>query len=357
MKIAISNSIFFIQKSGGISRYYVELCKQVNFDKKNEMKIISPINKNYFLKDVNKKYKISFYFKRYPNFKLLEKLNNYISQIYLNKYNPDIFHESYYGNNFSFKRNIPRVTTIYDTIHEKFPFFYTEEQINKKKNTINKFDHFICISESTKKDFIQFYNVPESKVSVTYLAGNHFSLSKKNIIPKNDKELFLLYVGPRKLYKNFEIIYKLKKTYPSLTNLKVICFGGEKFTKKERSEYLKYNIFQVFGSTSVLENLYCSALCLIISSKYEGFCIPIVEAMQLGCPVISSDNPATVEIGSDAVVFFKNDSVEDLYYKINKVIFDEKFRNMHISKGFNRATFFSWNKCSNETLKIYNKVI
>jgi len=357
MKIAISNSIFFTQKSGGISRYFVEISKQIIKDNNNDLKIISMINKNYFLKDIPKKNKISLYMKRYPNFKLLEKLNNYASQIYLNKFNPDIFHESYFSNNFYVKKNISKVITIYDTIHEKFSEYYSKEQINQKKIIIDKYDHFICISENTKKDFIEIYKVPESKVSVTYLAGNHFTDLKKNQLPKNEEDIFILYVGPRKLYKNFEIIYKTIEKSKNLRNVKVICFGGEKFTDEENIKYSKINIKQIYGSNTDLLKLYCSATCLIVSSKYEGFCIPIVEAMQLGCPVISSENPTTKEIGLDAVIFFKQDSVEDLSNKIEKILYDSNFRNIYVKKGLERAKFFSWKKCTKETMNIYKTII
>ena len=194
MKIAISNSIFFTQKSGGISRYFVEISKEIIKKNDHDLKIISPINKNSFLREVSKKNKVSLYVKRYPNFKLLKIFNNFISQIYLDRFNPDIYHETYFNINFNLKKKTKKIITVYDMIHEKFQSFYIKDQINQKKKIIDSYDHFICISENTKNDFIEFYKVPESKVSVTYLAGNHFSSTKRNIIPKNEKDLFILYM-------------------------------------------------------------------------------------------------------------------------------------------------------------------
>ena len=133
MKIAISNSIFFTQKSGGISRYFVEISKQIIKENNIDLKIISPINKNYFLKDISRKNKISLYLQRYPNLKVLNKFNNFLCQFYINKFSPNIFHESYYSNNFNFKKKISKVITIYDTIHENFPEYYSKEKINQKK--------------------------------------------------------------------------------------------------------------------------------------------------------------------------------------------------------------------------------
>tara|TARA_Y100000389_G_scaffold200243_1_gene240247 strand:+ start:6171 stop:7244 length:1074 start_codon:yes stop_codon:yes gene_type:complete len=357
MKIAISNSIFFTQKSGGISRYFVEISKQIIKENNIDLKIISPINKNYFLKDISKKNKISLYLQRYPNLKVLNKFNNFLCQFYINKFSPNIFHESYYSNNFNFKKKISKVITIYDTIHENFPEYYSKEKINQKKKIIDKYDHFICISENTKKNFMELYKVPEAKISVTYLAGNHFTNLYKNKTLKNEEDIFLLYVGPRKLYKNFEIIYNTIKKNKNLKNIKVLCFGGEKFTDEEKRNYSKFNIQQIYGSNEDLFKLYCSAACLIVSSKYEGFCLPIVEAMKLGCPVISSDNPAAKEIGMDAVIFFNQDSVDDLSHKIQKTLYDTSFRNFYVKKGLEREKFFSWEKCAKETLGIYKTIL
>ena len=202
MKIALSNSIFFTQKSGGISRYFVENTKEIIKNQNYELKIVSPLNKNNFLKEIPKKNKVSFYLSRYPNSKLLEKFNNVISNYYLNNYNPDIFHETYYEEPSKYSSKLPKVITIYDLIHEKFSKLYPREKLLEKRNVLKYTDHFICISENTKNDLINIYSVPENKTSVIYLAGNHLSKFKKNIeIPEKD---FLLYVGSRDNYKNFK---------------------------------------------------------------------------------------------------------------------------------------------------------
>ena len=147
-------TIFFNQKFGGISRYFINLSNE--FDKsKLEYKIIAPISKNILLKK-KRNNKISLYLSRFPINSIIEKINNLIFIYLCKKYNPDIIHETYY-NSDSLKhcKDTIKVLTIYDLIHEKFPKYYRKKQIFEKKKILNFIDHFICISKNTQKDFIK----------------------------------------------------------------------------------------------------------------------------------------------------------------------------------------------------------
>lgn len=356
MKIAFNNTIFFSQKYGGISRYFVSLAEELT-QAKVEFNIIAPINKNRLLKKIPNNKKISLYLNRYPSIKIIERLNNYLSSYFIKKFDPNIFHETYYSK-FDYKDiKAKKILTVYDLIHEKFPEYYSKDKTQLKKN-INKYDHFICISENTKKDLINFYKISPKNISVIYLSGSHYrNLKIPSTKDKTKKRNFFLYVGSRDYYKNFEIIYKCFKNNKDLQDFEIICFGGGKFSTFELEKFEGLKIKHIEGNDETLVDLYRNAICLLLPSKYEGFGIPMLEAMELSCPVLSSSTEALKEVGNDAANYFDPESPLDLYQNIKLLIDDNNLRANLIDKGLNRANFFSWKKCSNETLEVYNSIL
>ena len=167
----------------------------------------------------------------------------------------------------------------------------------------------------------------------------------------------------RKRYKNFRL---LLEAYSKLDKIKkdfdIICFGGGKFLKEEIN-YIKElsikidSIQQIEGSDEILSNLYLNATVLIYPSKYEGFGIPILEAMSLGCPVISSNVSSLPEVYGNAALGFSPNSSDELINCINKVVFDNFQRDQLIEKGLKRKNLFSWKKCAQQTNDIYKKLI
>ena len=116
MNVIFSNSIFFLQKKGGISRYYVNLSKQLN-SLKVKNKIIAPLSKNLYLNKLNEK-KISFHFSKIPNNFFTNKLNNFLFNLYLKREKADIIHETYYNEkNFDLSKHRLKILTVYDLIH------------------------------------------------------------------------------------------------------------------------------------------------------------------------------------------------------------------------------------------------
>jgi len=113
MKIAFTGSIFFNQKIGGISRYYVNLVSQLNLNNV-DAKIFAPLNKNLYLKELHKKYKTSNYLSRFPESKILYFINESLSNLCINSSKPDIVHETYYSKNIEKLKGYKKVVTIYD---------------------------------------------------------------------------------------------------------------------------------------------------------------------------------------------------------------------------------------------------
>jgi glycosyltransferase involved in cell wall biosynthesis len=247
-------------------------------------------------------------------------------------------HQTYYSeNNFT---NVKKVCTVYDLTNEKFPNFFPQSNniTNLKKKTILNSDHVICISDNTKKDLINFFNINPDKVTTTLLASDLYcpdvTLKKKKL--RN----YILFVGSRGVYKNFEGLLNAYSSSSFLkNNFKIALFGGERFGENE------------------LQYIYSNVAALVYPSIYEGFGLPIVEAMSCGCPVISSLAGSTKEVGGDGIEYFEPLDISKMKNLIENLVTSDHLQETKIAYGYKRAKLFSWKKCAQETLEIYKKVI
>lgn len=366
-KILYDNQIFSFQKYGGVSRYFYEISKRINQFPEFDVQILAPIYLNGYLRADNDLVK-GVYWSGIPKVERLQKklqkeFNNILSKLFLNDLKPDVIHETYYQKNSISINNIPIVTTIYDMIHEKFrhDFSQRDKTSELKKLAVNRANHVICISENTKRDLIEIFNIPEEKVSVIYLG---FSFKNENYYVKSLVEKpYILYVGNRGKYKNFERLLKAFALSPTLIkNFVLVAFGGGKFRPEEQKNIRELgldedNITQMSGSDEVLKNFYKNATAFIYPSLYEGFGIPPLEAMSLNCPVICSRTSSIPEVVGDAGQYFDPFDIDDMQSAIKKVIESESLRQDLIARGQKQLTKFSWDLCAEQTAQIYHKVL
>lgn len=364
-KIAFDHQIFQAQKYGGVSRYIVNLAKNLESES-NEVKIIAPLHQNIYLREAN--YAKNIYLKKIlpKTERLLSYINNNIVKSSLNKWKPDIIHQTYYPNkNTNFNFNPVIVSTIHDMIHEKFPQYFpaiNRTIINKKKSIENS-NHLICVSESTKNDLIEFYNIPEYKISVIYhgFEFNAANYQSNDNFKKNRP--YLLYVGNRDGYKNFDFFIKsISFSRKIITDFNIIAFGGGKFNESELVTFKKLGfkldqLIQVTGDDIILNNLYQNATAFIYPSLYEGFGIPPLEAMANNCPVICSNTSSVPEVVGNAGKYFHPTITEQIIDSIEKVVYSESNRQTLINLGKERLKLFSWKQCAINTDKVYKKAI
>ena len=362
MNIAFSGSIFFLQRYGGISRYFISLAKNLIQDKEN-IHIFSPLYKNKFLNEISKNYKTGFYLERYPTPDILKKFINKMS--YSNIINSDyeIVHETYYSENFIGLKNKKKVITVYDLIHEKFPELYNNNIFDIKEKVIKSADKIISISEKTKHDLISFYNIKESKIEVVSLGCDHIFCDKNKIDPDLiiSKKPFILFVGSRMRYKNFDLLLKAFVSSPKINNqFNIVCFGGEIFSKQEIKKFsnlgLDKKIISYRGSDKILYQLYLKARLFVFPSYYEGFGIPLLEAMILKCPILASNIEIFKEVSKGNVHFFNSNNIEDLKNSLNELLFNERDLNYFVNSAYELAKNFSWSNCSKKTLDVYKSL-
>ena len=333
-----------------------------------DVKIIAPLYINKYLLDLPKDIVIGAHISSiHPRLnRTIFKINNYLSPFFIKKYVPNIIHETYYWDSPIIKSKCPRILTVHDMIHERFKhnFASNDNTIELKRKAVLRADHIITVSNSTKKDLIEIYKINENKITTIY-HGIYPALTEENI--SNQKKLFskpyLLYVGNRAGYKNFDLLIKAIGLSKKIkTNINLVTFGGPPLSGQEmkliKSVGLELNqVIYINGNDSILSNLYQNAEAFVFPSLYEGFGIPSLEAMLNGCPVISNNTSSMPEVIGDAGEYFNPESIEEMIYAIEKVIFSNARRAELIELGFQRTTMFSWKKCANETLNIYKTLL
>ena len=243
-------------------------------------------------------------------------------------------------------------------IYEKFPEYFPKSGAENKKKMILSADAIIAVSNKTKEDIISLLKVNPKNIYVVHQGG---LMGVKNEVKNSENPLkYFLYVGDRDKYKNFsllieEIKYILKKN----KKIKILCVGGGKFKTKEldlMGEF-KNRFIQLNLTDKELIWAYRHALALIITSLYEGFGIPVIEAMSLECPVILNKTSSLPEVAGDAGLYYDSNKKNDLKNKINYLLNNPKQKKELIRKGYLRAKKFSWEKCVKETISVYKKVL
>jgi glycosyltransferase involved in cell wall biosynthesis len=367
MNIIFDAQAFSFQDYGGISRYFAQLKKEFDFRNDINAELIVRISNNKYLTDFNdiniKTFSPSFRFK--GRNVIIDMLNQLYLKRKIKSFSaPYIFHPTYYDPYYlAYIRNNPTVLTIHDMTHERFPHTFSkhDKTIINKKITAHKADRIIAISQSTKEDVVRFLNIDEKKIDVIYHANSLPTITSDKFqlsLPSN----YILYVGQRYIYKNFSIILKVvSRIFKNYPDLKVICAGGSKLSKKElqliSNLNLNENVIQMNVSDAILAELYSRATAFIFPSLYEGFGIPVLEAFACGCPALLSNTSSLPEIGGDAALYFQPESESELEKQLLSILEDKDLRNTLREKGYQREKLFSWKKTADQTIKCYQKVI
>lgn len=367
MKIAYDSQIFSGQKYGGISRYYYNL---IDYGIKNnyDVKAFCNIYRNRYLKKINIKYVNGLYVDDYPaKMSRLFMLGNHLLDSYnINKWNPHVVHETYYSFLSSASTRVPTVVTIFDLINEIWPdkFNLINDIRSQRKKALKRSSHIICISNNTKNDLIKYYDVPSDKVTVIYFGYNDFSIYNTSSVTIDVHRPYFLFVGDRGGYKNFNnFVHAFSKSNYLYNNFSIVTFGGGKYTSEEINLFsrtglkINNNIFSINGDDNILAYLYKNAICMVYPSIYEGFGLPLLEAMSMGCPVIASNTSCIPEIVENAACLFNPYSIDDIEAKLLKVVDDDLMRSMLVSNGYHRLKEFSWDKCGKETYECYRNLI
>jgi len=202
MKIAFDSQIFTMQEYGGISRYICSLADQLAGIDGVEARIIAPFYINAYLAKLPKGIVSGIRIPKIPKMGTAFHLSGlWLARGAIARFAPQIVHETYFSPSPVAPKGTCTVVTVYDMIHERFPSVLSKQHSEWKRLATQRADHVLCISESTRQDLLEFFDLPEDKVSVVYLG---FDSLTPEVSETDNKNPYLLYVGHRGDYKNFE---------------------------------------------------------------------------------------------------------------------------------------------------------
>ncbi|MBI4096239.1 MAG: glycosyltransferase family 4 protein [Candidatus Levybacteria bacterium] len=312
----------------------------------------------------------------------------------LKRSKPDVFFSpTHYLPIFSPKKS---VISILDVSYLRFPQLFKKSDLQQltiwTKFSVKKAKKVFTISQASKDDIIEEYGVSKDKIIVTYPGikseiQNLKSETNSKFKMQNSKLLsgkygingeYVLFVGTLQPRKNIARLIEAfsRACHPELVSgsqssrdsdlrqndMSLVIIGKKGWQYEEILSAPKR--FNIENKVKFLENVtdedlssfYKNALCFILPSLYEGFGLPVLEAMQYGCPVITSNVSSLPEAGGDAALYVDPLSVDDITKKLELIIRDEGLREKLIKKGYERVRKFSWEKTARETLRALESI-
>ncbi len=280
---------------------------------------------------------------------------------------PNVFFSpSHYAPRFA---PMPTAIAIMDVSYLKYPELFKKKDlyqlVNWTKYSAKRAKVIFTISDASKNDILKAYGKRPEQVIVTYpglkqpTSNNKQDTDTMDILKQKYAvtKPYILFVGTLQPRKNIVRLIEAFSQIKSQKDLDLVVVGKKGWLYEEILEApKKYGVadrvkFLDFVSNEDLSLFYKNAELFILPSLYEGFGLPVIEAMSYGCPVITSSVSSLPEAGGDAAVFVDPESVSDIAKKLEKVLTNKKLRGEMIKKGYLHIKKFSWEKTARETLE------
>ena len=365
MRVLFDHSVFSLQEHGGISRYFRELVAGLVGLDDVRPRIVAPLHVSRVLRNSGLPVTGLYMPRIGGTHRLRQAVNNLLSPLAAQGFAPDIVHHTYYLARLRLPARCRRVVTVFDMIHERFPGLMApgEEIVARaKRDCVRRADHVICISRQTRDDLVEILGIAPEKTSVVYLASSLGHTATESVRPLARRP-YLLYVGERRGPKNFDRMleaYGRSRLLPA--DVQLACFGGPPFSAGERQRMRELGcgpgqVVRLGGGDAELEWLYRHAVALVYPSLYEGFGLPLLEAMACDCPVLCSGVSSMPEIAGDAAWYFDPARVDDMMQAMEGIVTSPEKRTELIRSGRRRVARFSWQRCVEETMGVYRQCL
>lgn len=364
MRILFTPDIFNMQQFGGISRYFVRVAEEL-CALQNEADIIAPFHINDYLR--NSSFGKTTQYRQTSTWlsrKATRAANSLALQFHLASRRPHIVHSTYFRGSPPLLTAANRVVTVFDFVDEIYhqTSAYGAFLAERKRRAVDESDLVICISENTRNDLVRLLGIPVDKTVVTHLSADAPPQDVfQSVHPLGDHP-YLLYVGTRWAYKNFQsFVLAFAQSPMCRKDFKIVAFGSPAFESAERELFRKLGLsetqlIQVSGTDRDLYRYYKHASLFVYPSLYEGFGIPPLEAMSVGCPVACSNTSSIPEVVGEAAFCFDPNSNDSIRQQIELALSDRNLRRQKIELGYQQFSKFSWRQCAIDTLNAYKRL-
>ena len=361
MRVAFDEQIFAVQRYGGISRVFAELAREFEADQTLDVElqpIAAPVVNDYLLRDPQTAQKLVVWRGRHWSITIARSLMRR-----RHRGPADVVHSSFYLPRMHHDYpGAKRIVTVHDMIPELFPNTRRRLDFMTIKHTyVEQADHVICVSESTRRDLLTIYPDIQTPVSVVHSGvGSEFGPGRPALsqLPPS----YLIHVGARIHYKDSPT---LLRAFPEISrkfpDLHLVMVGGGDLTKEESAIIegtgTRERVMQVSLPDQLMPQAYANARALVFPSRYEGFGLPVLEAMASGIPVILCDSSALPEVGGSAASYFKVGDPTDVADQVCAVLEDPSLQDKMRHEGLLRAREFSWARAARQTAQVYRSVV
>lgn len=373
MNIAINARFLLTNYLEGYGNYIYEIFTRVAtlqpnnqfyllLDRSFDKEIVLPSNMNMLIVSPQARHPLLWHY--WYNVKIPRILKKIKADLFIS---PDGF--------CSLTTKVPQITVIHDlaflqhatAIHKSHLWYYkryTPKFIAKSKQ-------IVTVSNFSKNEIIHHYKTPPEKISIIYNAANALfqkiewqKLSTIKTKYTDSKEYFICVtsIHPRKniiqLLKAFSIFKKWQKSNMKLVLVGRLAWKNDKFSKLLQTYKYKDDVLMLgYLPTQEVAQLVGAAYCAIYPSLFEGFGVPIIEAMQSEVPVITSNTSGMLEAGGDAAFYANPLVIEDIAAQMQLVYKDETLRSKHIELGKQHVKQFDWDSSAQKMETLINKML
>lgn len=375
MRILYDGEIYSIFRHGGVIRYFQHLIaglppEDIPFLLGNHLPDILPAHPNLQLAIKSYRWIAS------P----LKPFRKWLDRSYCHRkwpeIEPDLIHPTYFNEVARGRydqRKVPLVLTVYDMIHERFP-----DQVDrhgrhseKKRLAVERADHLLCISETTRQDLIQRFDVPPEKTSVTLLAVDDVFCCNRPLQTTTEplaeaERPYFLFLGRRDRYKNFWLLLNAlaicRSNFPDQElpfQLQVLGapLHAEEMQRLAELGLQKTVVWQPVLDDQTLRRWYQHSIALVFPSLWEGFGLPLLEALAAGTCVVGSDIPVFRELVGDGFEPFDPNNAESLAAALERIFHDPDERSRRISIGVDHLPRYNWEATATATRAVYQQLM
>jgi glycosyltransferase involved in cell wall biosynthesis len=352
----------FGQRYGGISRYFIELQRRLPGLGVHST-VLAGLHRNEDLSEVSgvRGVRVPARVQKARLRPLEERVNRVLTAGRLRLGRPaPLYHQTYYDGRIAGGHRGPVVVTAYDLIHAKLAEYFPPDDptVSQQRAAFARADLVLAISQCTADDLQEVLGVPAGKIAVTHLGVG--TPPARAATTTGRSRPFLLYVGLRYGYKNWENFVRAVAACRAVDDLDVLCVGAGSFTPAETAVLdelqLAARVQQVNADNDLLDACYREAVAFVYPSRYEGFGLPPLEAMARGCPVVAARAGSIPEVLGDAAVLADPADVDALADALAEVVRPDR-REQLVAAGHERALMFPWDSTAAATVAAYSSLV